>query len=334
MKRREFLKRTTLAAGAISVGIVPGRVLGSREKKDKGEAMLIRPGKIPMRRYGKSDVELSVIGFGGIVVIGHEQDRANQIVAEAFERGVNYYDVAPSYGRGEAEIKLGPALEPYRKESFLACKTAVREYGPAKEEFEQSLERLKTDHFDLYQLHAITDVQKDVDAAFAKGGVMELLIEAKKAGKVRFLGFSAHSHEAALAAMDRYDFDSIMFPVSFATYYKGNFGPEVITKASEKDVAVLALKMFANQHWPKDAPTRKTYSKCWYEPIFERERAKLAMAFTLSQPVTSSLPPGEEGLFRLAMDLAMEYKPITPEQTEKIKAMAMELNPLFKHQEA
>jgi aryl-alcohol dehydrogenase-like predicted oxidoreductase len=296
--------------------------------------MIKQPGKIPMRQYGKTDVKLSVIGFGGIVVIGNGQDRANAIVAEAFERGVNYYDVAPSYGNGEAEIKLGPALEPYRKNSFLACKTLKREYGPAREEFEQSLKRLKTDHFDLYQLHGITDVQKDVDTAFAKGGAMELLVEAKKEGRVRFLGFSAHSHEAALAAMDRYDFDSILFPVSFGIYYKGNFGPEVIKKGQEKDVAILALKMFGNQLWPKDAPTRKRYSKCWYEPIFERERAKLAMAFTLSQPVTSAVPPGEEELFRLALDLAMEYKPITPEQTEKIKALAMGLNPIFKHKKA
>jgi hypothetical protein len=134
--------------------------------------------------------------------------------------------------------------------------------------------------------------------------------------------------------MDRYDFDSILFPVSFGIYYKGKFGPEVIEKAREKDVAILALKMFGNQLWPKDAPTRKRYSKCWYEPIFERERAKLAMAFTLSQPVTAAIPPGEEDLFRLAMDLAMEYKPITQEQTEEIKVIAKGLNPIFKHKKA
>lgn len=287
-----------------------------------------------MRQYGKSDVQLSIIGFGGIVVMGNEQQHANKLVAESFERGVNYYDVAPSYGEGEAEIKLGPALEPYRKKTFLACKTTEREYGPAKKEFEQSLKRLRTDHFDLYQLHAITDVEKDVDVAFGRGGTMELLLEAKKAGQIRFLGFSAHSHEAALAAMDRYDFDSILFPVNFANYYKGGFGSEVIKTAKQKEVAILALKMFASQQWPKGDPTREQYSKCWYQPITDRQQAKLAMAFTLTQPVTAAIPPGEEELFRLAMDLAMEYKPITQAQTEKVRAMATDLAPIFEHKKA
>ncbi|MHC5173207.1 MAG: aldo/keto reductase [Planctomycetota bacterium] len=331
MKRREFLKTTTLTAGAISMGVVPGRAQSSKDSENLEKTMLKQPGKIAMRQYGKSDVKLSVIGFGGIVVMGNDQEHANKLVSEVFERGVNYFDVAPSYGDGEAEIKLGPALEPYRKESFLACKTTERNYESAKKEFERSLERLKTDHFDLYQLHAITDVEKDVDVAFCKGGVMELLLEAKKEGRIRFLGFSAHSHEAALAAMDRYDFDSILFPVNFTTYYNGNFGSEVIKTAREKEVAILALKMFASQHWPKNDPNRETYSKCWYQPITDPKQAKLAMAFTLSQPVAAALPPGNETLFRMAMDLVMEYEPITAAQTEKVKALTMDLNPIFEH---
>ncbi len=331
MKRRQFLKESTLAAGMVSVGIIAEKVRAMGYGKDLGQDVMKEPGKIPMRQYGKSDVQLSVLGFGGIVVMGNEQEQADKLVSEAFERGVNYYDVAPTYGDGEAEIKLGPALEPYRKKSFLACKTAERKYGPAKEEFERSLKRLKTDYFDLYQLHAVTDVEKDVDMVFGKGGTMELLIEAQKAGRIRFLGFSAHSHEAALAAMDRYDFDSILFPVNFTSYYKGGFGSEVVKTAKEKEVAILALKMFARQQWPKDDPTREKYSKCWYQPVTDREEARLAMAFTLSQPVTASIPPGDEDLFRLAMDLAMEYKPITQTQTEKVKFLAMDLDPIFEH---
>ncbi len=333
MKRREFLKKTTLTAGAISAGVIVEKV-GAMGHNNATQESMKAPGRIPMRQYGKSDVKLSIIGFGGIAVMGNEQEQANKLVSEAFERGVNYYDVAPSYGDGEAETKLGPALEPYRKKSFLACKTAEREYGPAREEFERSLKRLKTDYFDLYQLHAITDVEKDVDTVFGKGGTMELLVEAKKAGRIRFLGFSAHSHEAALAAMDRYDFDSILFPVNFTNYYKGDFGPEVIKVAKEKKIAILALKMFSRQRWPKDDPTRKTYSKCWYQPVTDRQEAKLAMAFTLSQPVTAAVPPGDEELFRLAMDLATEYEPITQIQTEKVKSLAMDLDPIFEHKKA
>lgn len=112
-------------------------------------------------------MKLSIIGFGGIVVKDAEQQHANRVVAEAFEKGVNYFDVSPTYG--DAELKLGPALEPYRKKVFLACKTGQRRREGASEELNESLKRLRTDYFDLYQLHSITDVKNDVDAVFAKG---------------------------------------------------------------------------------------------------------------------------------------------------------------------
>jgi len=286
-----------------------------------------KPGFIPKRKYGKTDVMLSILGFGGIVVTDTEQEKANQIVAQAYERGINYFDVAPGYGN--AEIKLGPALEPYRKKVFLACKTGQREYTTAKKEFEESLERLRTDYFDLYQLHGIVDVEKDVDCAFAEDGVMKLLQEEKKHGRIRYLGFSAHTHQAALEAMNRYDFDSVLFPVNFATYFKGGFSREVLQKAQEKEMAILALKMLARQLAPDDDPIRKQHPKCWYQPITDPQEAKLAMTFTLSQPVTAALSPGDEQLFKMALDLVSDIKPITQQQIEKLRILASSLTPIF-----
>ncbi|MFC1794811.1 hypothetical protein ACFL3Q_14640 [Planctomycetota bacterium] len=121
-----------------------------------------------------------------------------------------------------------------------------------------------------YLLHAITDVKKDVDTAFTKGGAMETFIEAKKQGRIRYLGFSTHSEGAALAAMERYDFDSILFPINFATFYKSSFGAKVIATAEAKGVARLALKALARQRWPKNDSSRKEYPKCWYQPLTER----------------------------------------------------------------
>ena len=272
-------------------------------------------------------MKLSIVGFGGIVVKDAEQLHANRMVAEAFEKGVNYFDVAPTYG--DAELKLGPALEPYRKEVFLACKTTQREREGAVKELKESLKRLRTDYFDLYQLHAITDVKKDIEIAFAKGGAMEVFIEAKKEGQVRHLGFSAHSKEAALAAMDRYDFDSILFPINFATFYKGSFGAKVIDAAESKGVARLALKALARQRWPQDDPLRKEYPKCWYQPLTELEEARLGLYFTLSQSVTTALPPGEESLFRMALDLATDFEPLSTQDLEIVKQMAVSLNSIF-----
>jgi len=325
MKRREFIKQSTLTTGILSLGAI------TKQSSVFGNNIEQKPGFIPRRRYGKTDVNLSVIGFGGIVVRDTEQKEANRIVAEAYERGVNYFDVAPSYG--DAEIKLGPALKPYRKKAFLSCKTACRDYPSAKEEFEQSLKTMETDYFDLYQLHAITNVQRDVEPAFADDGVMKLLLEEKKQGRIRYLGFSAHSPVTALEALNRYDFDSVMFPVNFAEYLKGNFSPEVIEYAHTHDIAILALKMLARQRVSQEDPIRKQYPKCWYQPITETDEAKLSMAFTLGQPaVTSAIPPGDERLFKLALDLLPDLKPVTEEQVEKLNVLASDLNPIFTRQ--
>jgi len=328
MKRREFLKKSTLAAGSFTVAGVGQAAGAAQTGKGTPDCDCLTAPKLPRRSLGNTGERLSIIGFGGIVVSGAEQEHANRLVAEAVEKGVNYFDVAPSYG--DAEVKLGPALEPYRKDIFLACKTQQRTREGAAAEFAQSLKRLRTDYLDLYQLHAISDVEKDVDAAFAKGGAMEVFLEAKKQGQVRYLGFSAHSEEAALAAMERYDFDTVLFPINFATFYEGDFGPRVIEAAKSKGVARLALKAMARQRWPQDDPARQDYRKCWYQPLTEPAEAKLGLYFTLSQPITAAIPPGEESLFRKAVELAMNFRPVSLREKRKLQEMARSLNPIFR----
>ena len=316
--RRTFLKATALSTAALAMNA-----------RLRAADTTMNAAKLPKREFGSTGVQLSIIGMGGIVVKDAEQDYANRIVAEFVERGVNYFDVAPSYG--DAELKLGPALAPYRKDVFLACKTDEKTREATRASLKSSLERLRTDHFDLYQLHAVSNVAQDIDAVFAKGGAMETFIEAKKSGQVRYLGFSAHSVEAAFAAMDRFDFDSILFPVNFASYEKGGFGPQIMEKAQSKGLARLALKSLAHQQWPDEhSPERQRYSKCWYQPITDPHLAELALRFTLSQPVTAALPPGEEPLFRMALDLAPKFTPIAAAEIKELKALSASLNPVFK----
>jgi len=283
---------------------------------------------LPRREFGKTGIQLSIIGLGGVVLWDAPQDHANRMVAEFVERGVNYFDVAPSYG--DAQDKLGPALEPYRKNVFLACKSGKHTAGEVEAELKNSLKVLRTDYFDLYQLHGMTDVVTDVDAAFAKGGPMEYLIEAKKAGVIRHLGFSAHSVAAALAAMDRFAFDSILFPVNFATYYAGNFGPQIMERAQTKGVARLAIKALARQRWPENNPEKSKYPKCWYQPLTDPREAELALRFTLSQPITAALPPGNETLFRLALDWAPRFTPVTAAEAKELEALAATVEPIFR----
>ena len=327
MKRRGFAKESTTATGSKKAGTVPDRSSEITADELEGDYNSKNPAKLRQRKYGRTGVKLSIIGFGGIVVDGAEQQHANRVVAEAFEKGVNYFDVSPTYG--DAEFKLGPALEPFRKKVFLACKTGQRRREGASEELNESLKRLRTDYLDLYQLHSITNVKEDVDTVFAKGGAFEVFLEAKKQGRIRYLGFSAHSEQADLAAMDRYDFDSVLLPINFATFYKGNFGPKVIDAAKSKAMAILALKSLARQQWPEGDTLREQYPKCWYQPLTEREDARLGLYFTLSQPITAAISPGEESLFRMALDLGLNFKPLSKLDLKKVKQMAGSLNPIF-----
>src|SRR4051794_17829907 len=214
------------------------------------------------RPLGTTGEELSIIGFGGIVVMNAEPSEARERVAEAVDRGVNYFDVAPSYGN--AEERLGPALEPYRNRVFLACKTQKRTKQDAAAELRDSLQRMRTDHFDLYQLHAMT-TREDLDTATGPGGALEACVQAREQGLIRHIGFSAHNVDVALALMDRFDFASVLFPLNWMEYFNAGFGPQVVEKAARKGVGRLALKAMARQKWPEGAD-REAYPKCWYEP--------------------------------------------------------------------
>ena len=315
MKRRDFIKASSMSLPVIS--IFPADL--SKILRRTGD------GRIEKRSLGKTGEMLSIIGFGGIVVKGVTSEEASESVGLAIDTGINYFDVAPSYGN--AEVMLGPALEPYRKNVFLACKTQMRTRAEARKELEQSLRNLKTDHFDLYQHHAVTSL-KDVDTLLRAGGAMETFIEARKEGKVRFIGFSAHSVEAAMALMNNFDFDTILFPVNFATWYAGNFGPQVLSRAHEKNMGILALKAMARGPWPQGADRTK-YPNCWYEPLATPEEITMGFRFTLSHPVTAAVTAGDPSLFRIAMGLHDKIKPLSESEVQLIKEKGLKEEPLF-----
>ncbi|MEW6750229.1 MAG: aldo/keto reductase [Candidatus Latescibacterota bacterium] len=281
------------------------------------------------RAYGSTGWTLSVIGFGGIVVSQTRPDEASRIVAEAVDRGINYFDVAPTYGN--AEERLGPALEPYRKGVFLACKTTQRTRKGAAEELRTSLGKLRTDHFELYQLHAV-NTRADLEQVLGPQGALEAFVEAREQGLVHYLGFSSHAAETALALLDAFAFDSILFPVNWTEYLRAGFGPQVVERAAARATARLALKALA--YGKLEPGAEKRYGKCWYEPIDEPELASLALRFALSQPVTAAIPPGEEKLFRLAMEIAERLSPITPEEVEELRRRTPDATPFFELQRA
>jgi aryl-alcohol dehydrogenase-like predicted oxidoreductase len=281
---------------------------------------------LPQRPLGKTGIKVSIIGFGGIVVMGETPDHACKVVAEAIEKGVNYFDVSPSYG--DAELKLAPALKPFRKNIHLACKTGQRTRSGADDELKQSLKRLQTDYLDVYQLHGLVDVEKDVKPALGNDGAIKTFIEAKKAGVIRNIGFSAHTPAAAITAMNEFDFDTIMFPVNFVTHFSSDLETQVLALAARKNLGIIAIKAIAKQKLPPNtAPVR--YPKCWYEPFDDPQTVELALNWTLSQNITLAIPSGEENLFKMCMDFAGRFKKITESQIKRLKEIASALEPIF-----
>src|ERR1700751_125114 len=310
MERRDFLKQSALAATATP--------------RLASAAPPTRP--IAGRPLGKTGEHLSMIGFGGIVVMNEDTTASKNIVAEAVDRGINYFDVAPSYGN--AQERLGPALAPYRKDCFLACKTEGRMKDDSRKQLEESLRLLKTDHVDLYQFHALTKMT-DLDKVLGPGGAMETMEAAKKEGKIRYIGFSVHSAETAVAAMDRYPFDTVLFPVNFVLFSQANFGPQILKKAQDKGMGILALKAMAKSTWPADQKKNHPEPKCWYQPAAYPNEAALGLRWTLGHPITAALPPGDEKYFRLAMGVAQNYKPLETHQKTALLSGASGAEPIF-----
>ena len=326
MKRREFLKTAALSTAAVTLQRFSS--FGAVAEPLQAASSANAP-SLMKRAYGKSGVQLSIIGFPGLMLSRLDQDASNRIVAEAFERGVCYFDVAPAYGN--AEIKMGPALEPYRKKVILACKTKARTREGLEAELKRSLERLKTDYFDIYQMHHLVGVEKDVDVASRKGGAFEALAAAKKEGRIRAVGFSAHTIEAAMATLDRFEFDSVLFPFNFASFLKAGFGPQVMAKAIERGISRLAIKPGVRSKWTsREVQDKSPFKWMWYRPIEDRETAALSYRFTLSQPITAAMPPHDPTLFRMGLDIGMQFKPLTPEEEQKVKEIAQAVDdPLF-----
>ena len=276
------------------------------------------------RAYGKNNDMISIVGFGGIIVTNETQQDADNFVAEAIDLGVNYFDVAPSYGN--AEDKLGPALAGKRDNVFLACKTGKRNFDEAEAEMKTSMEKLKTDHFDLYQLHGVASME-DVEKILGPGGCISLLDQAKKDGRIRYAGFSAHSQEAAIALMDAYDFDSVLFPYNWMNVNTNGFGEGILKKAQEKGVTRLALKSLAHRNWNEGE--QRVYNKCWYKPLEDEEMIDLALRFTLSAPITAAIPPGHIEYLRLAVKVVENFKPLTEEERLILKEKSKEIKPIF-----
>ena len=227
---------------------------------------------------------------------------------------------------------MGPALEGIpRDRYFLACKTKKRDKAGAREELERSLKLLKTDHFDLYQLHHLR-FPDEVKKALGPDGAMETILAAQKEGKIKHIGFSAHTTKGALQVMKGFRFDTAMFPISFVELLTSGFGQPVLDLAKEQGVAVLAIKGMSRGLWPKGVEQTR---KWWYRSVETPDEVDMAIRWTLSQPnVVAAIPPSFLELLDKAIEAAKRLQPVAPAETDKLREIARGCQSLFQREEA
>ncbi|MBI2949921.1 MAG: aldo/keto reductase [Verrucomicrobia bacterium] len=326
MKRRSFLKFVGGVAGSAAAAGINSVIDPS------AAAPVIADGTgMPRRALGRTGLKVSIVGFPGFSLKQESQERCTAAVHEAFKRGVNYFDVAPAYANGECENKLGVALQGLDRSVYhLACKTKMRDADGCRVELERSLQRLKTEYFDVYQLHHLVQ-PADVKKALAPGGAMEAILKAKEQGKVRFIGFSAHTTKAAVAALMSFPFDTVMFPINYVEYFNRAFGKEVLDVAQEKGAGVLAIKPM-NAGLPKPGEALK--HKWWYRTLEDQEEINMAWRFTLSLPgVGTGFSPAWLDLAEKAINAGYAYRPITESEIKKLMQMAEGQGSIFKREE-
>ncbi|MCP5519453.1 MAG: aldo/keto reductase [Verrucomicrobiales bacterium] len=325
MERRSFLKVLGSAAGGCAFGIT------SAWARESTVPLTDTVLGMPRRMLGRTGRQVSIIGFPGLAMTRDDQATCNRALQQAVDLGVNYVDNAPAYGNGVCEERMGVALQGVDRDGlFLACKTKMRDARGCREELERSLERHKTDHFDLYQLHHLRQ-PSEVEQALGPGGAMEAILKAREEGKLRWIGFSAHTTKAAVLALNRFPFDTVMFPINYVEMFTIGFGREVLETAQAKGAAVLAIKPMSAGTWPEGMERTRQW---WYRTIEEQDDVNRAIRFSLSQRgVVTGFSPAWLDLVEKSIAAGKVFQPVSPEDIEILRERAHDAASVFKREE-
>lgn len=236
--------------------------------------------KSPFGRTGHSSSRalLGAAAFGQVT-----QDEADAAIELSVSHGVNHVDTAASYG--ESELRIGSWIARHGKSFFLATKTGERLAGPAREQLQRSLERLKVDQIDLLQLHNLVEPEA-WQTALGPGGALEAAVRAREEGLVRFIGVTGHGllapaqHRRALSV---FPFDSVLCPFSYILSQNADYWADVqalLSECARQNVAVQTIKAVVRAPWGERPPNAPT----WYEPLEEQKEIDLAVHWVLSHP--------------------------------------------------
>ncbi len=247
MDRRDFLKSASVAAGIAASEQLITPMMNAADSTSKTHDM-------PYRNLGRTGERVSAIGLGGYH-IGQsklEEQEAIQLIRQAVDRGINFLDNCWDYNGGVSEVRMGKALaDGYRAKVFLMTKIDGRTRVEAARQIDESLQRLQTDHIDLMQFHEVIRLE-DPDRIFAEGGGMEAMLEAKKAGKIRFIGFTGHKDPLVhlrmldIAREHQFHFDAVQMPLNVMDAHFRSFTHNVLPVLNREGIAPLGMKCFGD----------------------------------------------------------------------------------------
>jgi len=277
------------------------------------------------RKLGKTGHMSSILTFGTAAFWKVPQAEADAAIDSAIQHGINHFDVAPSYG--QAEIRLAPWMEKHHKEVFLACKTEERNKTNAWDSIKRSLETLRVDYFDLYQFHGVNDLET-LHIILGNSGALEAVLEAREQGLVRHIGITGHRPFVLVEALNRFDFETVLFPLNRVLAAHRNdysdFAP-LIDIARQKDVGTIAIKAIAKQPWEAKMHMYRTF----YEPFDEQAEIDKSLWYTLSHDITTAALPADLGLWPSVIDAAKRFKPLSPQEQEEAVSQVKQYRTIF-----
>jgi uncharacterized protein len=310
MERRNFLKQS--AAVLAGLKSTTGQRLMGQVRLEGAAAHTPLPAVatvngIGRRKLGRADAEVSILGIGGyhIGLSNVSEADAIRIVRTALDQGINFLDNCWDYNDGASEVRMGKALQDgYRQKAFLMTKIDGRTGVSARHQLEESLQRLKTDHIDLLQLHEVIR-PGDPEQAFLPGNVIEVLKQARQEGKIRFIGFTGHKspeihlHMIETADKNGFTFDTVQMPVNALDEHYDSFGQKVIPVAQKHGMAVIGMKPLANGAIPKTNTVT----------------AVEALHYAMSVPVTVTITGCDSmSVLQQALGVARNFKPLDEQQ--------------------
>jgi predicted aldo/keto reductase-like oxidoreductase len=307
IERRSFIQAGLVSAGTAFASSVLHSQIASAALPPQTTNSTAE--QIPRRAFGKTGEQVSIIGLGGYHLgTVQSSDLAVRLMQEAVDAGVTFFDNAWEYNDHRSEEWMGLGLQGRRDKVFLMSKVCThgRDKNVAMQQLEESLKRLGTDHLDLWQIHEVI-YENDPDLHFAKGGVIEALDDAKKQGKVRFVGFTGHKSPAIHLRMLAHDypFDTVQMPLNcFDATYR-SFEQQVLPELQRRGIAALGMKSLGGDGQPIQ-----------YGVV----RAEEALRYAMSLPVATTIC-GIDSLDVLHQNvgIARGFKPMSPPEMQALR---------------